>query len=529
MGNRLSNQVGGLSGPCRESTGCGNWKTRQYPQNEDCKLKILVSDRFSRHDASLGEFLVVLRRDNWDDFGFKTLFDVEIVRHKQGTLSLGQVKILRRGMVEGPTPLPSERFNALDENYCSLGQDIEYYEKLAALSVDERSQYLESIRDAAIDISISSTFSSEPGWQTSLLRFGQAEHTLRAARNLLSGEMPSVGVAEVVHRGPGMEGGIRFHFDDSGPLPGRTKVLIGYNGVGKTRLLAEVARETSKVGQNQDAIALSQDSTFAAIIAVSYSAFDKFELPLVVAGDASVTTSFGYTYCGLRRLEGGRAGTELKSIDEVSAELMGAFNLACARENKSPLVEALTDIQADPSFGRVGLKITDWIAGGLLPLGFVESLSAGQKIVVNIVVQLAAHLRTRSLVLVDEPETHLHPPLLAALLRGVQKLLDGFDSFAIVATHSPVVLQEVSVKDVQIIERFYEGVRAISPQFETFGAGLTQLTYEAFGLDNTVSDYRAVIRQLARSMSIDEIEEIFPMGLSSQARALVLRAAREAR
>jgi len=242
-----------------------------------------------------------------------------------------------------------------------------------------------------------------------------------------------------------------------------------------------------------------------------------------------VTTSFGYTYCGLRRLEGGRAGTELKSIDEVSAELMGAFNLACARENKSPLVEALTDIQADPSFGRVGLKITDWIAGGLLPLGFVESLSAGQKIVVNIVVQLAAHLRTRSLVLVDEPETHLHPPLLAALLRGVQKLLDGFDSFAIVATHSPVVLQEVSVKDVQIIERFYEGVRAISPQFETFGAGLTQLTYEAFGLDNTVSDYRAVIRQLARSMSIDEIEEIFPMGLSSQARALVLRAAREAR
>jgi predicted ATP-dependent endonuclease of OLD family len=39
------------------------------------------------------------------------------------------------------------------------------------------------------------------------------------------------------------------------------------------------------------------------------------------------------------------------------------------------------------------------------------------------VTQLAAHLRTRSLVLIDEPETHLHPPLVAALLRAIQALL----------------------------------------------------------------------------------------------------------
>lgn len=79
-------------------------------------------------------------------------------------------------------------------------------------------------------------------------------------------------------------------------------------------------------------------------------------------------------------------------------------------------------------------------------------------------------------------------------------------------------------KDVQVIERFGTIVRAVSPQLETFGAGLGELTHEAFGLDNSVSDYRTVIRELAKKLSLDELEELFPLGLSSQARALALRA-----
>lgn len=84
-------------------------------------------------------------------------------------------------------------------------------------------------------------------------------------------------------------------------------------------------------------------------------------------------------------------------------------------------------------------------------------------------------------------------------------------------------------KDVQVIERFGTAVRTANPQLETFGAGLGELTHEAFGLDNTVSDYRAMIRELAAEMSLDELEALFPFGLSSQARALAIRAQRESR
>lgn len=490
-----------------------------------------VVQGFGTYGRLPDETLVILRRDSWDDFRFKTSFEVEVVRPVGDIVHLGLVKILRAGQLEGPTPFEANEFEALGNDYCSLGQDIEYYEKLAALPDEERVAFLRSIRDAATDSAIAATFEREAGWGTSLLRFGQAEHTLASASSLFDGSEPSEGVVSFTHRSRDLGTEIHFDFDDLNALPGRCKVLIGYNGVGKTRLLADLARATSKVGQSPE-LQGESESLFSAVVAVSYSAFDTFELPPTSGpknnglGDtdgASTTTHFGYTYCGLRLLENGQASSQLKSIHELTVELSSAFRTACTRDSNA-LSQALGDLEQDPSFGRSGLRLSEWVEVGELPYEKLVMFSAGQKIVINIVVQLVAHLRKRSLVLIDEPETHLHPSLLAALLRATQRLLDGFDSFAIIATHSPIVLQEVPAKDVQVIERFGTIVRAVSPQLETFGAGLGELTHEAFGLDNSVSDYRTVIRELAKKLSLEELEELFPLGLSSQARALALRA-----
>ncbi|KQX06763.1 MULTISPECIES: AAA family ATPase [unclassified Leifsonia] len=479
------------------------------------------------------ETLVILRRDDWDDFGFKTLFEVQVFLPRGDAIDLGSVKVIRAGQQEGRTHFEASEFTSLDEQYCSLGQDIEYYEKLSTLPKRERATYLSAMRDAATNAMVAARFELEDGWSTSLLRFGAAEHALATAPLLFGDNARTLRPSTFWHFSSELDLNLQFTFDDSGVLPGRCKVLIGYNGVGKTRLLAEIARDVSKVGLGRQG-RRHREMTFGSVVAVSYSAFDHFELPRSFPGidsdlfqpdESSSTTRFGYTYCGLRRLQDGRASQELKSLDELDAEVIEAFQSACKRD-LTPLREALVELEQDPSFGRAGLRLSAWISDREPPREVLGRLSAGQKIVINIIVQLAAHLRMQSLVLVDEPETHLHPPMLAALLRAIQRLLGNFDSFAIVATHSPVVLQEVPAKDVQVLERFGGVVRVLNPRMETFGAGLGELTQEVFGLDNTVSDYRARIRTLASEMDIDQIEAMFPMGLSTQARALAARAQR---
>src|SRR3712207_7694097 len=45
---------------------------------------------------------VLLRRDYWDDFGFKTMFAASLHLDAETTILLDNVKIMRRGQREGP-------------------------------------------------------------------------------------------------------------------------------------------------------------------------------------------------------------------------------------------------------------------------------------------------------------------------------------------------------------------------------------------------------------------------------------------
>lgn len=494
-------------------------------------MKIRVTDKRSRNFKNPGPgYLIVLRRDSWDDFGYKTLFQAELHSLNSPVIYLGSVKILELKQRSGKTKFDSNSFSNIGENRCSLGQDVEYYEKLRELPEAVWRDYFSAMRDAAMNESIASKFEKEEGWRKFILRFGQAEHTLAEARTLFMGAAAIAGRASMVHQSKKLGARLEMEFDDSGPLPGRCKILIGFNGVGKTELLAEIARATSKVGQAPKLEKDRTSSAFSSVVAISYSAFDTFALPPVADAvsnfgqeSSSGTTRFGYTYCGLRRIEKGRGLLQLKSVSELESEILEAHSLANSR-NPAALQEAIAVVGLDPSFGRSGLDMRDLVTRQNLTIETIHRLSAGQKIVVNIVVQLVAHLRRRSLVLFDEPETHLHPSLLASTIRAVQGILFDFDSFAIIATHSPVILQELPTRDVLVIERAGSIVKAKQPQFETFGASLGELTKEAFGLDNSVSDYRQVLKKLAERMDIEQIEELFPLGLNGQARALALRA-----
>lgn len=70
---------------------------------------------------------------------------------------------------------------------------------------------------------------------------------------------------------------------------------------------------------------------------------------------------------------------------------------------------------------------------------------------------------------------------------------------AIIATHSPVVLQEIPKSCVWKVLRSREALRVTRPDIETFGENLGVLTREVFSLEVTSSGYHDLLRDSVAS------------------------------
>ncbi|ADU08642.1 hypothetical protein ML5_3125 [Micromonospora sp. L5] len=494
---------------------------------------------------------VLLRRDNWDDWGYKTTFTVEIFLEDGRVVDLGPVKILTKGQEGGFTPI-QRTFNQLDNNYCSLGQSLSYYETLHALGSEITREVLRGLRDVVFQPSIREEFIEEEGFEVSLERFSSSARAIEDAAPLFRNafqlpspkDSPPLRFSFLSSVG-GSEFTTKFAYNDLKEIPSRINAIIGYNGTGKTRLLANLAwvananldeREHHRFAMEFGRIVTPQKLRFGAVLAISYSAFDTFEVPgrdalererIARSGDL-----WGYVYCGLRKfsneqkrqtdrpLSGSDAHT-LKSIGEISHDFFEALRRTEDEPRRSLLDAALEPIEEEPSFGRLGVS-PRLLHEKTFRSQIFPSLSTGHKIVLNIVVHLAAHLERKSLVLIDEPESHLHPPLLAALLKSINVLLERRDSYAVIATHSPVVLQEVPRRYVRVLRRNVQQTFVHEPEIETFGENVGTLTRHVFDLDSSSTDYHSILEQLSKNHTIQEIDEMFGgEGMSAQARAYV--------
>jgi len=149
-------------------------------------------------------------------------------------------------------------------------------------------------------------------------------------------------------------------------------------------------------------------------------------------------------------------------------------------------------------------------------------MSSGHKIVLLTVTRLVETVKERSLVLLDEPEAHLHPPLLSAFVRALSDLLIERNGVAVIATHSPVVLQEVPRACVWKLRRSGRVTAVDRPDIETFGENVGVLTREIFGLEVTRAGFHRVLEETVDAgHSYEEVLERFGGRLGGEAKALV--------
>lgn len=491
----------------------------------------------------------VLVQDNWDDYGYKSTFHVVLHLSATETVDLGNIKIIQADRTGGYTDMPRRSFEQLPAGHASVGGSLDYYETLYKLGRDVFRPYLEGLRDVAFDDEAKASVEDTEGYRVSMLRFSGAERTIADAARLLRAEtLPtkrrSAGFRVKFKTRVAREANsftMVFDFRRRGRLPNRINALIGYNGTGKTRLLSNLAIVASGYGYNtkEDLLRsaagrfVGNTPPFKTVVVVSYSPFDTFVIP----GRTEVEKErlqdqgelFGYVYCGLRERSDdeppeGEKTYRLRTPAEIQAEFLSALRRVREADRLPDLLEVLKPLLRDPSFQRIGLtqlyatRDDDDIAQ------LFGNLSSGHKVVLKIVTELTAHISGSepTLVLIDEPETHLHPPLLAAFLKSVRACLETFDGYAVIATHSPVVLQETPAKYVRVLRRAADQNRVVEPSIETFAENIGVITQEVFNLGDGSTDWHETLKALARRNTLEEIEEMFGLKLGFAARSYVL-------
>lgn len=97
------------------------------------------------------------------------------------------------------------------------------------------------------------------------------------------------------------------------------------------------------------------------------------------------------------------------------------------------------------------------------------------------------------------------------------KLLDEFNSYAIFSTHSPLVLQEIPSKYIQILDRVEDVLSIRKPDIECFGNSINNIIYDVFDVTNKESNFKTVLANLAKERSYQEVLDIFDGGLGLNA------------
>jgi hypothetical protein len=291
------------------------------------------------------------------------------------------------------------------------------------------------------------------------------------------------------------------------------------------RALVEEDSPTSEVGE----FTLQQDNLdsgpFANLVSVTFSAFDPFE-PLPVPHDKS--SGVQYFYIGLKRMGMSADGKPFppKSPGRLSREFSDSVRICRQGARASRWRKALEMLEADPIFkdAEVAELADNRETDDLKPraLSLFGKLSSGHKIVLLTITRLVEAVEERTLVLLDEPEAHLHPPLLSAFVRALSDLLINRNGVAIIATHSPVVLQEVPKSCAWKIRRTGSEVKVERPETETFGENVGILTREVFGLEVTHSGFHKLLRDaIERDSDFESVLNRFEGELGAEAKAIV--------
>lgn len=452
---------------------------------------------------------LILRPNTWDDFGSKSLYALEYL-DDSGVSKIGDIKIISK--LKG-TAVLEPSFDALGDEFISLGQDLDFYKRAKAVLGTSAERTLAKLNDVALQRGKADDFENLSWYSNSLLRSNDAQRALIYGRKAFEGKpIPKDKSFTYNCDIPGADVPLQISFDFKKELlPYRVNAIIGRNGVGKTAFLAKLAldlatprMESVEERQERDDAFPGDRPLFSRVITVSLSAFDEFKRP-------PPSEYMSYVYCGVKdeenRVTKNRLRTRLDAyIVRINASKRTSDWLGYLRQILGS--EANLDSYSGLSLGKGGTGASE-----------SPALSSGQNTLIYCVSAIVAYAKPGALILFDEPELHLHPNALSQLIRILHEVLESYDCHAILATHSALVLQEIPQKRVTLLKRTGNRTEVYDIAKETFGEDIAPLTEMVFETVNVENYYKDVLSKLSKRKSFEQVSSLFDDRLSPSALA----------
>lgn len=488
-----------------------------------------------------------LEESDWDDYNYRTYYHLHAGYGLTGgeSVYLGGIRIMSLFQEEREMHLLMQIFGEklfveLPDNYVSLSMDVGLYMGLNRYlaTSEERQALVKSLH--MILGKDSEYYSSELArnncFRKSLLRDTASldNFALNKGRALLRGsecyydlrkESIKVKFAHILQP-------IELHFssvknEDDAIIPNGVLVFIGKNGSGKSTSIYRLAKllytdPTLRFKLKEEVGELEPNNVgVSRLFLISYSPFDNFILPILCDRDYFSLLESGsdvnsrFVFCGIRDLY-----SEIRSEKDIDDKL-SVDNIIKDRQDKtilksistlaSEFTQALNVVKQDfmlewhifldncriaqPSLYEDIEEFNNDLDDDSISIKFM-SLSTGHKFFMHSFVRVLAYIEDNCLLLFDEPENHLHPPMLSFMISEFRRVLSKNRSVMFIATHSPVIVQESFAKNVFVVRKQGGETSISQPFIETYGANLSTITTEVFDLTTETTKYHDVIHFL---------------------------------
>lgn len=492
---------------------------------------------------------IVFRPDSWDDYSFRTTFQATYVDPQGVSKNLGSVKIGMQGAAIEEAYfytrefLPSH-FVCLPEGFFSLWQSADSYQKLREIVEETGCNVFKDLRDIAFDLELRKQHWREPIMQNSLTRSVNLTTIENQFHRITLGQakLTKYNFAyEIGERNLGTK--LTFDVIPNSLPPTNIHVLIGGNGIGKTTLIRDMVEGI--LSNDQDSVkgrfsydysdSIIHSAQFANVICVAFSPFDDFSsFEKYEKKDLSSSEKYEkFSYIGTKkkyRVGNGKKQETENLLDDIEDNFISSLQSCLGNLTKrEDLADVIGILENDPMF--FNYRIGELIIGNDASVNYQDmtsfrnmfsSMSSGHKVVLSTIVRCIDKMVEKTVLFLDEPENHLHPPLVSSLIRSLSMVLMKRNGVALISTHSPIVLQETPKSCVWILTRSGDVWNASRPRFETFGENIGSLTNDVFRYEINNSGFHALLRNsVAECDTFDDVLDMYDNQLGDEARGLV--------